>query len=43
MVSSLGIEDLKDAANRFFGMDHVEVIMLPSDMSENVKNPVMEQ
>jgi zinc protease len=43
MVNSLNIDDLKDAANSFFDVNHIEVIMVPSDMSENVKNPVMEQ
>ena len=43
MVNSMTKENLKDAANRFFNVDHVEVILLPSDNSQNVKNPLLEQ
>ncbi|MCK4568795.1 MAG: insulinase family protein [Bacteroidales bacterium] len=31
MVNSMTIESLKDAANRFFNVDYVEVVLLPSD------------
>lgn len=40
MVNSMTIESLKDAAGRFFGVNPVEVILLPSDNAENVKNPM---
>lgn len=43
MVNSMTVESLKDAANRFFNTDYVEVVLLPSDNSKNVPNPVMEQ
>lgn len=43
MVNDLSIEGLKDAANKFFNVNYIEVVMLPSDKTENVPNPVMEQ
>jgi zinc protease len=43
MVNSLSIESLKEAASKFLDIDHIEVILLPSNVSDNVKNPVMEQ
>ncbi len=43
MVNSMSIESLKDAANKFFEVDYIEVLLLPSDNTNNVKNPVMEQ
>ena len=42
MVNSMTTESLKDAANRFFNVDYIEVIMIPSDKTENVKNPMQE-
>jgi zinc protease len=41
MVNSMSIESLKDAANRFFGIDHIEVIMLPDGEVENIRNPLL--
>ncbi|NQT78723.1 MAG: insulinase family protein [Bacteroidetes bacterium] len=43
MVNSMSIESLKDAANKFFSVDYIEVIMLPSDKTENVRNPMLEE
>ena len=42
-VSNLTIESLKDAASKFFGGNCVEFILLPEDMSKNIKNPMMEK
>jgi len=42
MVNSMSIESLKDAANKFFSVDYIEVNLLPSNADENVKNPMME-
>ena len=43
MVNDLSIEGLKDAANMFFNVDYIEVILLPSNKEDNVKNPMIEQ
>lgn len=43
LVNNMSIESLKDAANKFFEVDYIEVLLLPSDNANNVKNPVMEQ
>ena len=43
MVNSMSIESLQDAAIKFFSVDYVEVIMLPSDKNENVRNPMLEE
>jgi zinc protease len=43
MVNSMSIESLKDAAGKFFSVDYIEVIMLPSGKTENVRNPMLEE
>jgi len=42
-VNRMSIESLKDAANRFFNVDYIEVVLLPANKEDNVKNPMMEQ
>ncbi|MEA3478183.1 MAG: insulinase family protein [Bacteroidota bacterium] len=42
-VNSMTIENLKKAANNFFGDNLVEVILLPKNIEDNTANPVMEQ
>jgi zinc protease len=39
-VNKLTIEGLKKAANKFFGGNIVEVVLLPANMEDNVANPV---
>ena len=43
MVNSMSIESLKEAANKFFGDNVVEVLLLPENLEDNTANPVMEQ
>ena len=42
-VNSLTVEGLKMAANKFFGNEYLKFVLLPSDPSMNVKNPMLEQ
>lgn len=39
-VNNLTIESLRDAANKFFGDQVVEVVLLPENMEDNISNPV---
>jgi zinc protease len=41
-VENLTVESLKEAANKFFGDDIVEVVLLPENMDDNVTNPLLE-
>ncbi|MBU2649688.1 MAG: insulinase family protein [Bacteroidetes bacterium] len=41
-VNDMTQESLKAAANKFFGDNQVEIILLPSNTSDNVKNPSMQ-
>lgn len=43
MVNSMSIENLKDAANILFDADYIEVVLMPSESTEDIPNPVMEQ
>jgi len=42
MVNSMSIESLKDAANKFFNVNYIEVNLLPENQEENVRNPMIE-
>jgi hypothetical protein len=39
-VDKLTVESLKKAANKFFGGNMVEVVLMPANMEDNVANPV---
>jgi len=41
-IEDLSVEGLKEAANKFFGGNIVQVTMLPTNMDENVVNPMIE-
>lgn len=41
-VNDLSIKGLKKAAKKFFGGEHVEIILLPTNTEESIKNPMME-
>jgi zinc protease len=41
-VNGLTAEGLKSAANRFFGENTVEIVLMPENMEDNLANPVKE-
>ena len=43
IVNNMTIESLKEAANKFFGDNVVEILLLPKNIEDNTANPVMEQ
>ena len=42
-VNNMTKESLKEAANQFFGGNIVEVVLLPSNIEDNVANPVKKE
>ena len=40
-VHNITIEGLKKAASQFFGSNIVEIVLMPENMDENVKNPML--
>lgn len=42
LVDDLTVQGLKEAANKFFGSNVVEIVLMPANMEDNVANPVKE-
>ncbi len=43
MVEKMSAKDIKKAAKRFFGKDHIELILLPESTENSKKNPMLDK
>lgn len=42
-INKLNIKGLKKAAKKYFGDEHVEIILLPENTENNIKNPMLDK
>lgn len=42
-INNMTVKSLKKAAKKFFGKDHIEIVMLPENTENNVKNPLLDK